>query len=289
MRLNQIVLALFVLMGFTQLGFALPLHQLQENRVMSQAPSMTADYNFEGIVGLSDCSGSLVRFDHSKDTDRALVMTNGHCVESGFPAYGTYLYGQQSSRTFDVLNPDASIAGKVTAEMIIYSTMTKTDMTIYRLTETYEDIQRQFNVRPLTLTTEHPKQGAPIEIISGYWKLGYRCGIEAFIGHLREGDWTWEDSMRYTRPGCEVIGGTSGSPILQAGTRTMIGLNNTGNENGESCTDNNPCEVDDHGGVSQTKGFSYGQQAFWVYSCLNSSNEIDLGTPGCQLFHKNKR
>jgi hypothetical protein len=46
---------------------------------------------------------------------------------------------------------------------------------------------------------------------------------------------------------------------------------------------NNPCEIDEKGNVTATRGFSYGQQTYWVYSCLNQYNELDLSVAGCLL------
>jgi hypothetical protein len=48
---------------------------------------------------------------------------------------------------------------------------------------------------------------------------------------------------------------------------------------------NNPCEVDRSGHVEAHKGYGYGQETFWLYSCLNSSNQVDLGVAGCLLPH----
>lgn len=40
---------------------------------------------FAGTVALSNCSGSVVRIPDAAPTDPALVLSNGHCMESGFP------------------------------------------------------------------------------------------------------------------------------------------------------------------------------------------------------------
>ncbi|HET6988105.1 MAG TPA: hypothetical protein VFI00_15880 [Kribbella sp.] len=40
--------------------------------------------DFTGIAALSNCSASLVRYAQSASTDKALVLTNGHCYEGGF-------------------------------------------------------------------------------------------------------------------------------------------------------------------------------------------------------------
>ena len=107
--------------------------------------------------------------------------------------------------------------------------------------------------------------------------------ISVVIPTLNEGAWSWKTSLRYSRPGCETIGGTSGSPIVEAGTQTVVAINNTGNEDGQKCTENNPCEVDRDGKVTYERGLSYGQQTFWIYSCLDKNLNFDLKTPTCRL------
>ena len=264
------------------LAFPLPDGRL---RLEANAPSLNLDFNFEGIVSLSNCSGSLIRYETSQATDHALILTNGHCLESGFTAPNEMISRQPTDRRFNILNPQGQALGKVTATLILYSTMTKTDITLYELRETYSDILKDFNVSPLTLASTHPQKLQTIEVISGYWKRGYSCQIEDFVHELKESDWSFTDSLRYSQPGCETIGGTSGSPIILKGTRTVIGINNTGNESGGSCTMNNPCEIDANGKVTAHEGASYGQQTFWIYSCLNANNEFDLNQSKCQLPH----
>lgn len=247
--------------------------------------SFTQDYDFEGIVKLNNCSGSLIRFETSKDTDKALVMTNGHCLEFGMPKPGKVVKNRQTDRSFRLLNASGKVQATVSATEVVYASMTKTDVTIYKLSESYADILNNYSIRPFTLAKERPAKTTSIDVVSGYWDRGYRCAIEDFAFQLKEDVWTFEDSIRYSRPGCETIGGTSGSPIIQTGTRNVIGINNTGNEDGEKCTMNNPCEVDANGGVIFEKGWSYGQQTYWIYSCLDNDNNIDLTVKGCQLAH----
>ena len=277
---------LFFIVGFswtlTALAFPLPKSGM---KLQSHPKTFTSNYDFEGIVALSNCSGSIIKLDGAHDTDSALVLTNGHCFEGGFPAEGTFAANKPSHRTFRVMDSKAQILGSVTAKMMLYSTMTRTDITLYKLKETYADIKQNFNVRPLQLSAKHPDVNMPIEVISGYWKKGYSCSIAKFVYQLKEEDWIMNDSIRFTQPGCETIGGTSGSPIVLAGTRTVIGVNNTGSDDGEQCTENNPCEIDAKGNMTAEKGSAYGQQTYWIYSCLNSSGEFDLQVPNCQLLH----
>lgn len=265
-------------------AYALPIHGPFPRALPHQ---FSDNYDFEGIVALDDCSGALVRFETSQDTDNALVFTNGHCNETGFLDPGVVLSNQSSSREFTLFDSKLNSVATLTADKIVYATMTKTDITIYELPLSYADILKQYNIHALTLSSQHPTQGVGIEVLSGYWQNGYACQVEAFIPHLHEGDWVWDDSLRYSRPGCETIGGTSGSPVIQTGTRTMIAINNTGNESGEQCTVDNPCEVDANGNITYVKGYSYGQETYWIYSCLNPNRQIDLTIPTCQLPHQN--
>lgn len=262
---------------------ALPLMSTKDVIVGVNSPLFTAQYDFEGIVALSNCSGSLIRLENSKDSDKAMVLTNGHCLETGMPRPGQVFVNKSSNRTFRLLNTNAQGVGTLSATKIMYAAMTKTDMAIYQLRETYAEIKSQFNINALTLSSKGPQVGEKIEVRSGYWKRGYSCGVEAIVPKLMEAGWTCEQSIRYSRPGCEVIGGTSGSPIVLTGTRTVVGVNNTGNEDGDMCTMNNPCEIDEMGNKTAVQGYSYAQQTQWFYTCLNSNNEMDMQRADCQL------
>ena len=61
---------------------------------------------------------------------------------------------------------------------------------------------------------QRPTEGTLIDIVSGYWERGYSCGVDGFVAKLKEADWLFTDSVRYT-DGCDTIGGTSGSPIIE--------------------------------------------------------------------------
>ncbi len=244
---------------------------------------------YDGIVALSGCSGALVRFIMSKPGDAAMVMTNGHCYEGGFIAPGVALREQASSRGFDVLRPsDGQTIGKLSASRILYATMTGTDVTLYQLSSTFADISSRYSVNALTISDRHPVVGAPIRIISGFWRRSFSCTIRYFVNELDEGQWVWRDSIRFTDPGCETFPGTSGAPIVHRTTGEIIGINNTGNERGERCSNSNPCEVDAAGNVTYEKGASYGQETYILYACLNEAGKFDFSKPDCTLQKPNR-
>ncbi|MEV0414231.1 serine protease [Streptomyces sp. NPDC050448] len=238
--------------------------------------------NFAGTVALSNCSGSVVRAPGSQPTDPALVLSNGHCVETGFPAPGEVVKDQPSNRSFSLLGASGSRVATLRASKIAYATMTDTDISIYQLTKTYAQIQSQYGISALTLNDARPVQGSEIKVVSGYWKRTYSCNVDGFAYRLKEGEWTWKDSVRYTSS-CNTIGGTSGSPVIDTTTGKVVAVNNTGNEDGERCTDNNPCEVDESGNVTVRQGINYAQETYIIVPCIGAGSKIDLNRPGCVL------
>jgi zinc metalloprotease ZmpA len=250
----------------------------------ASAPPPLQPGDFTGIAALGNCSAAVVRYADSKPTDPALGLTNGHCLETGMPEPGVVLVDQPSERAFALLRPDGSSAGEVKANRLLYATMTKTDIALYRLGKTYQQLEDELGgFTPLTLAQKAPDDGTAMAVVSGYWNRVYSCSVDKTVHRLKEAGWTMEQSIKYKQPGCETIGGTSGSPVVDATTGEVIGANNTGNESGERCTMNNPCEVDEDGKVTVQKGASYGQQTHWLYSCLATGNVLDLTRPGCEL------
>ncbi|HEX6869765.1 MAG TPA: serine protease [Micromonosporaceae bacterium] len=246
------------------------------------APSIQVTPSLTATIELSNCSASLVRYPTSLDSDRAMMLTNGHCYEGGMPAAGVVLQNKTSRRSGYLLSSTGSRLGTVRADTLLYATMTNTDVALYRLSRTYSYIRNNYGVTALTITNTHPVDGSSIFIPSGYWKRIWTCSINGFVQTLRESQWTWHDSIRYTST-CDTIPGTSGSPVVDVSSGQVVGINNTGNENGQMCTLDNPCEVDPDGTTHAYQGQNYGQQVYWFNTCLTASNTIDLNISGCLL------
>ncbi|MBB4984725.1 S1 family peptidase [Streptomyces nymphaeiformis] len=260
---------------------AVPAAASAPRETVAQAPAVTA-VDFAGTVALSNCSGSVVRTPSSLPSDPALVLSNGHCLETGFPTPGQVVLNKRSTRSFTLLDSAGTGVGTLRASKIAYGTMTDTDISIYQLTKTYAQIQSTYGISALTLNDAHPVQGSAIKVVSGYWKRIYSCNVDGFVYRMKEGDWTWKDSVRYTSA-CNTIGGTSGSPVIDATTGKVVAVNNTGNESGESCTVNNPCEIDESGAVTVRQGINYAQETYTIVPCIGAGNVIDLNRPGCTL------
>lgn len=232
-------------------------------------------------IALNNCSAALVRYPSSVDSDRAMMLTNGHCYEGGFLSAGQVLQNRSSSRSGRLLNSAGTALATLRADRLLYATMTNTDVSLYRLTVTFGTIKSRYGVTALTIASTRPTAGIAITIPSGYWKRVLNCQLNGFVTTLREDQWTWHDSIRYDTT-FNTIHGTSGSPVLDA-TGNVVGINNTGNDNGQTCTLNNPCEVDQNGNVTVHQGQSYGEQTYWFTTCLDSTNTINLNIAGCLL------
>src|SRR5437868_626839 len=113
--MNRILLSVSAAICFMSLSAqALPLPK-PGMTLQSLPATFTQDFNFEGIVALSNCSGSLIRLENARDTDKGLILTNGHCLEFGMPQPGQIVYGKPSKRTFRLFDANNDIVGKVTA------------------------------------------------------------------------------------------------------------------------------------------------------------------------------
>lgn len=248
------------------------------------APESGADttaVTLASTIALSNCSASLVRYPTSQDGDRALMLTNGHCYEKGFLDAGEVLVNKRSSRTGTLLNASGGALGTVRADRVLYATMTGTDITLYQLKDTFAAIKSKYGASPLTLASSRPADGIAVTIPSGYWNRIWNCSVNGFTD-LREADWSWTDSIRYDAD-CDTIGGTSGSPVVSNATGEVVGANNTGNEAGRMCTLNNPCEVAPDGTTTAHQGQSYGQQVYWITTCVDPSRKLNLSQSGCLL------
>ncbi len=283
MKAFQLSVLLFFGIGLQAWGIPEAPFDGLENEVLAVASDQTENFDFNGIVALSNCSAAVVHFSGQPKSSKAYVLTNGHCISSfgGFLRPGEVVYHRADSRSMNVFK-DLNNRIRVTAESLVYATMTNTDAALYRLTSTYEQLEAQ-GVASFELSFSMPEAGRPIHIVSGYWKRGFECSVDGIVYQLKEADWTFVDSIRYSESGCEVYGGTSGSPVIAQAERVVVGVNNTGNESGQECTMNNPCEINKDGSKTVIRGRGYAQQTYWFYSCLNEAFDIDLARAECLL------
>jgi hypothetical protein len=247
-------------------------------------PAATAQ-SFDGIAALENCSASVVRWPSSRPRDRAMVLTNGHCHGQRFLRARQVVVDRPYRRDVTLLAPDRSDVVTLRTQRVLYATMFRTDVALYSLRPTYRQLRRRHDVSALTIAPREPAGRGPIVVVSGYWKRTYRCDLNGFVHRLHEGAWDWARSLRYSDDGCHIIGGTSGSPVLRPGGRRVVGVNNTLNEEGLRCRLNNPCEENRAGRISVHRGRGYGQQTWWLTTCVRADRTFDVTKRGCRLPH----
>ncbi|ONI71106.1 hypothetical protein ALI144C_52170 [Actinosynnema sp. ALI-1.44] len=244
------------------------------------ATPAAAATDLSGTVVFGGCSGSLVRTPESTAHDPALVLTNGHCYEGQSVIPDEVLVDQPSNRLINLLDGKGGTVATLRTAKALYVTMTGTDIALYRLRESYAQLDRQYHVRPMTLSADRPKRGADVEIVSSGWMKVLPCKIDGFAYRVLEMTYVTKDVLRYDSA-CQPGPGVSGSPVVSGGQ--VVGIHNTSNREGGQCTENNPCEMDRTGAISARKGAGYATQTYWITTCVRPGNRLDLTKPGCLL------
>lgn len=235
----------------------------------------------EGVADLRNCVGSVVRTPASRPQDPALALTNGHCVEGDRPAPGAALVDQPADRSVPIGDRQGYPKATAKANRLVYATMTGTDVALYRLDRTYQQLAAA-GAKVFQLGTNPIKAGDRFTLKDSL--RPYSCTAEALVPHLREGGYQLDNSIRYvSSPNCSGGHGTSGSALVGPDGTTVVGIHNTHNDDGAKCTDNNPCEVDANGKETSVKGRTYGQQVAGLAACLTEGSTLDLTRPGCAL------
>lgn len=264
-------------------GSAVPVVPLSasEQAARTTVPVPRADEaDFNGTVEVNGCSGSVVRMPNSRDEDRALILTNGHCYERAWPVPGEVLVNRPSHRLFNLLDSSGDIAVQLHASKALYVTLTGTDIALYQVNTTYRALKQEHGVTPLTISDRRPVRGTSVRVVSASWKQEFNCRIDQLAYRVLESGNVTEDVLRYA-PECGTGSGTSGSPVLAGGE--VVGINNTSNHDGGQCTLDNPCEMARNGTISIHKGIGYATETYWLATCITSGNHLSLNRPGCLL------
>lgn len=236
----------------------------------------------EDLLGMASlrCSGSLVYLNR-KASDRAVVITNGHCSRETLLAPGETLVNvpyKRRSAPVSIGTRDGMVSVEVAR--VLYATMTDTDLALLELEETYEELTAQ-GAKVFKIADRDPVPGTRTRVVSGFWQERQDCVIEANVPTLLEGDWTFKNAFSFDR-GCLVRGGYSGTPVIDSASNLVVAVVNTVNENGLSCAINNPCEVRD-GKKFADKDRGYAQRVTDVPACVDAKGEIALNQKDCKL------
>ena len=223
----------------------------------------------------------------------AYVVTAGHCV--GSLTENDILIDTAAGKmevTFDYFVDTPDRRRVVPAERIAYATMKGADVAIVQLGATYEELTK-VGLRPLAIGAG-AREGVPVEIV-GVPAQGLmteelflrksRC-VQGPAVDLLEHMWHWW-GMR--RNDClDLKPGISGSPLLAADTRQVLGVVNTTTEDafdrGDDidCSLGVPCETGAAGPrVIDWAGYSVPIQG--LERCFDEGGRFSLERAGCPL------
>ncbi|MGI5503298.1 trypsin-like serine protease [Lentzea sp. CA-135723] len=228
-------------------------------------PPDTPVPNLEGAASLAGvCSGSVVRTSRTRENDPALLLTNGHCVPER-PAPGQTVTNVPITLPVTVGDQQGYQQVATETKRVVSATMTGTDVALFELKLTYAQLRAK-GVKIFKLADRSARPGERVDIVSSGNGNRFKCTIEAVVPHLREEGYTQDNAYRYN-PECTPVHGGSGSPIVLQDGVTVVGVHSTGNDSGEQCTANNPCEVAADGSVTVHQGARYGQQVRHLAAC----------------------
>lgn len=249
--------------------------------------------DFNGSASINGCSGALFILNGMELSQKALLITNGHCIRlkdlngapSHYPAPGEFIYSLEGERvrenTYIMLSSDRG-TWSILAEKLLFATMTGTDFAVYELRSTYLDLELAFGIKPFLLDSSPFQRGDSVLIHAGVFNRSQACSIAGWA-HLREGPYHTNDAIRFS-PECSIYQGFSGAPIFRKGLRLFAGLANThfnSKAEGSPCDLSKPCEVE-NGLIRVPKdGQSYGISVHQLYDCLedNKLNFLSLRCP----------
>lgn len=253
-------------------------------------PDDEVDLGTAGFPALNECESSIVRTSSSQDDDPALLLTNGHCVPNvdesmDMPAQGADIVDQKIDAP--VTFTDAGGYGMATSRIdrLLFATMTGTDLALFRLESSFSDLEKK-GARILHVATAPPKAGDAVTLMAADPFMGgpRECTIEAIVPTLREGGYDQHDALRMEEAErCISEPGFSGAALLAPDGKTIVGVNNTSNRDGEKCTVDNPCEVSESGEATVLHERPYGQQIVALNDCVAAGSVLDLDAPGCDL------
>lgn len=241
---------------------------------------------YDGMARVAKCSASYIRLDHSKPSDRGMLLTNAQCL--GFIPNGQFRYHAALPRTAsaDLYTRDQKVAVSFNLTSALYATSTGTDIALLELPLSFQEIKNRFHVTPITLDRSRGTLNTPIELASGLSGNTHQCHIEKIIPEVHEGGWKWKKSILLsTNPECLFGAEMKGAALISKITGKMIAIFNTGNsdeDHSANCTLGHPCEVYD-GVPLYRKSARYAQQTSSIYSCINPFGRFDLDTPTCAL------
>lgn len=235
-----------------------------------------------GTVDMQTCSGAVVRFKGQSAKSPALVLTNGHCIH--VMEADEVIEHAASSRTLTLYDREsAAVARGFHPQEILYATMSGIDLALYRLKESFEELESEWQIPHRFLSDQgiDSLTREPLMLASGHFHKTQMCKPLG-VANVREGVWSWPGALSLGE--CQVIHGMSGSPLISLSTGEIVAVVNTFNAGGaRACTQDHPCETASDGAPLAYPGRAYASPVAVLSTCLDATRNFNSQLPGCRL------
>src|SRR5262249_2021587 len=124
-----------------------------------------------------------------------MARPTGPCCEGASAPAGQVIVNRASTRRGTLRNARGTAVATVTADRVLYATMTGTDVTLYRLTSTFSAIRSSTGIAARTIAASHPATSDTF-VPSGFFSRAFNCYGQAFVPTLRQGRRPCADSIR---------------------------------------------------------------------------------------------
>ena len=257
--------------------------------------SQSSDLYANVQINATGCAGVVFKMPNMTDDQKALVLTNGHCI--GYGSYSVEPYPNFPDNKEVFINFNTPFFETVTVysdnlewdelfyyQKILFATMTDTDLAIIELETTYKTLKEK-NYTVYSIAREFPRLGTIMEFYTYSYNKIDICKVDKIIPTLKEGVWTWNDSIRMkANEECRFIPGQSGTAGIEPSSGLVYGLANTGYEGGTPCSFGNPCEI--HKEIISTgeRHQSYGVSVAPLYDCYDEDQAVfNFNPESCSL------
>lgn len=279
-------------------GFKLPDSDVNSSEVNWLILNGDQHSFFNGVGRYGNCTGTLV--DSSElSTAPAYVITNGHCVSTSLiSATGVLLNQAEDSSKRMIFHYYKGFSTEtveiVRNKEITFASMDQTDAALVELNITLGEL-KSIGICPFSIAATKPSIQQKVQVVgvpltgmnsSNYGLRLSNCQIGETVS-VREGNYNFTESFRHR---CSIVGGSSGSPVFETNTYSIVGLVNTAVEdsalNNENCTLSKPCEVSASGDISTNTDDNYGQTIEYLSGCFDETGVFNHQLSSCGVKEK---
>jgi hypothetical protein len=199
---------------------------------VSPVPATVED--LRGAVSIEKCSGAVVALG-SDEKQPAYLLSAGHCGKPGYAiapgkavsAEGPYWKTVRGFPEGATLEHPA----KIEVSKLAYATMTRVDLSIFRLSATVEDVRKQ-GYRVHARAESLPRPGDRLRVTSAFWKETQLCRVERIletnadetaIDPISIEGYDFRQSILFDSD-CIVRTGWSGAPVFEESTGRIFGV-----------------------------------------------------------------